>query len=339
MLWLLLSACTPTLSAPRSSAHLDHMAEASRHHVHGRDDEAAASFHAAAETADRRVDRDEALYREAQTRRRAGDPSGALALFDEVASREPASRRTARALFESARIRLTLGEVERAVQDLRAVCERFPGQGPASRALRLLAARATTPDETLALVRSFDAVTEPDLRDDLRTLEAEALLARGATGDRAAAREALLAIVTERRYPLALRWDDTFMRLADLAEADGDRDAAIAYLEQMIAPHSEGLVPGSYTQPLMPAAAIRIARLHRDAHHDPSITEAAYVRVTTDFADSLFCDDARVERAELWLAAGNVARGCELLREAVAHHDVGAAVRRARARLASDCGT
>lgn len=332
-----LAGCVPTLSGPGSEAHLDHMAEASRHHAHGRDGEAAAAWHEAAAEADRRVDRDEALYREAQTRRRAGELDAALALFDEIAALEPPSRRTARALFESARIRLDRGERERALADLRAVCERFAGEGPASRALRLLAAQTSGPDERLALARSLEAITEPDLRDDLFALEAEALIERGAPGDRAAARAALERIVTERRYPLALRWDDAFMRLADLAEEDGEPRAAIAYLERMLTPHSEGLVPGSYTQPLMPQAAIRIARLHRDALHDVAAADAAFQRVVRQFGSSTLADDARVERGELLLEAGRAGEGCAALREAAERHEVGGAVRRARERLERDC--
>jgi tetratricopeptide (TPR) repeat protein len=335
---LCLTACVPTLSAPRSETHLDRMAEASRHHVHGRDEAAAASFHEAAEAADRRVDRDEALYREAQSRRRAGELDAALTLFDEVAAFEPPSRRTARALFESARVRLERGERERALADLRAVCERFPAEGPASRALRLLALEAGGPEGRLALVRSFAAITEPDLRDDLHTLEAEALLERAGPGDRAAARAALERIVTERRYPLALRWDDTFMRLSELASEDGEPDAAIAYLERMLAPHSDGLVPGSYTQPRMPEAALRIARLERDDRHDREAADAAFQRVVREFGSSTLSDDARVERAEMWLDAGQRERGCALLREALDHVEVGAAARRAREHIASDCG-
>lgn len=326
----------PTLSAPRSESHLDRMAEASRHHVHGRDDEAARSWHAAADEADRRVDRDEALYREAQTLRRAGRSAEALALFLEIAEREPPSRRTARALFEAARLQLDAGEHALGVESLRAVCTRFPGAGPASRALRLLVLDAGPPDAVLALVASFAEIAEPDFRDDLLTVEAEALLARGTEGDRDAARRVLEQIVTERRYPLALRWDDTFMRLADLAEEDGDRVAAIGYLTRMIEPHSEALVPGSYTQPRMPEAALRIGRLYRDAG-DLEAAATAYERVTREFAESLLADDARVELGELRLSQGDTALGCALLREATATTEVGRAARRARERIATDC--
>lgn len=333
LLTLACCGCVPTLSAPRSEAHLDRMAEASRHHIHGRDEEAARSFHEAAEAADRRVDRDEALYREAQTLRRAGHPDEALTIFTEVAEREPPSRRSARALFEAARLRRDAGEHDRAAAMLRDLCTRFPGAGPAGRALRLLVLDTHGPDEVLSLVASFAAITEPDFRDDLAVLEAEALIARAGPHDRDAARAALERIVTERRYPLALRWDDAFMRLADLAEEDGDRRAAIAYLTRMIAPHSEGLVPGSYTQARMPEAALRIARLLRELADAEA--EAAYQRVVTEFPDSLLVDDARLELAELVLARDHAA-GCARLRE-VAAVDVGSAAHRARERVASDC--
>lgn len=328
-------ACVPTLSAPHSEAHVTAMAEASRHHAHGRDEEAAEAWERAADAADRRVDRDEAEYREAQSLRRLERFDEALALFDAIAAREPESRRTVRALFEAARIRLDHGARDEGLVALERVCSEHPDEGPASHALAILVRELGRGELALALLgRVEPAAAGTELEDDVFMTRAELLLE---AGDRSGARAALEHIVSVERYPLAQRWDDALTRLADLAEEDGDPRAAIAYLDRMLLPRSDGIPPGTYTQARMPMAALRIARLFRDAIGDLDAAEAAFRRAHDAFPTSTTRDDALLELGELFLARGRHDEACAAFRQAIAEAEVGRAARAASERIASEC--
>jgi TolA-binding protein len=335
---LLLSGCPPTLSAPRGDDHLRAMATADRHHSAGRDDEAIDAWREAAATAERRVDRDEAEHRAALSLRSEGRLGEALALFDAIAAREPVSRRTVRAMFEAARIRLARGERDAALAAFRGICFDHAEDGQASRSLRNLLRElrgAEGDDAALALLRELDErVHATDLGDDVLTSLAEILRAHG---QREEARALYERIVAEHPYPRGQRWDDTFMRLADMAEEDGDHEAAVIYLERMIAPHTLGLAPGSYTLPHMPDAALRIAHILRDEIHDVDRAAVAFRRMHDGFPTSLLRDDALVELGEMQLDAGRHAEGCDVLAEAMREQDAGRAARRARERHAADC--
>lgn len=336
---VLLAGCPPTLSAPRGEAHLDAMAEASRHHAHGRDEEAIASWDEAARTAERRVDRDEAEWRAALELRRAGRLDEARARFDAIAARRPISRRTVRARFEVGRILLEQGARDEALAVLRDLCLSHPGDGPASRALAIVVGELEERDPAAleSFLRELDErVASTDLHDDALTHLAELLRRRG---DREGARAAYERIVTLHPYPHGQRWDDTFMRLADMAEEDGDPRAAIRYLERMIEVHAHGIRPGSYTLPLMPEAATRMAHLWRDALGDWERAAAVYRAAYDRFDTSRSRDDWLVELGELLVAHDRQAEGCETLRRATREFDAGSAVRRAREVLASACAS
>src|SRR5690606_28578388 len=94
----------------------------------------------------------------------------ALAILDRVARRRPISRRTLRALFDAALIRIDLGERERADEALAFIVNERPGDGPASRSLRLLMEhRESEPAASrLAFLRAlYERVGESDLGDDI----------------------------------------------------------------------------------------------------------------------------------------------------------------------------
>ncbi len=143
--------------------------------------------------------------------------------------------------------------------------------------------------------------------------------------------------MAEHPYPRGQRWDDTFTRLADMAEEDQDHEAAVAYLERMIDPHALGLAPGSYTLPHMPDAALRIAHILRDEIQDVDRAAVAFQRMYEGFPTSLLRDDALVELGEMQLDAGRRDAGCETLARAIREFEVGSAARRARARHAAAC--
>ncbi len=331
--------CPPTLSRPHSDAHVAALAEGERHQRHGRYDEAAAAWARAAEEADRRVDRDEALYRRSRALRRAGRHAEAVADLDAIVATQPPSRRTARALLDASRIRIEhLDQRARGIADLERVVLEFPDEGPAGRALhtRLLYLQEEAGvDAVLGRIETFyDAVGATKLGDDLLSREATLRLE---AGDRAGTRRALERIVSEHPYPQGHRWDDANVRLATMDVEDGQPRAAIERLERMLERSEGTMTPGSYTLPSFAAAQLQIARIHRDQLDDKDAASDAFEAVYDDFPNSLLRDDAITEMAEMWLAAGETRRACRAFERVVEEFEVGAARRRAHTHHIAHC--
>ena len=332
-----LLGCGARISAPRGDAHLAAMGDATRHHHHGRLEEAAQAWEVAAREAERRVDREEAEYRRARAFVRLGHPDEALSILDALARHRPIARRTIRARFEAARLRWE-HDPERALRALTWIVEEHPGHGVAGHALRLLleARRGESPTSRIEWLSAlFERVADSDLGDDV--LSAKAQLEYDAD-DRGAAVATLEGLVERYHYPHGQRWDDALARLADFAEEEEDWEGAIAYLERMLSTHVQTIVPGSQTLPGFPAASLRQARIVRDHLDDPERAEA-YFRATHDrFPTSRLRDDALYELGAMWLDRRQPERGCAPLREVVENFEVGHARRLAAARLAADCG-
>ncbi len=331
------SGCIATLSAPRGEAHLAAMRDATRHYHHGRREDAAEAWAEAARTAERRVDRDEAEYRRARTLLELHREREALALLDALAARRPVSRRTVRALFDSALVRIELGETERAYAALTVIVREHSGDGPASRALRLLMeARASEPAEArLSFLRELYAeVGEDDLGDDVLWMQADVLEERG---DREAVIDVLERLVREHPYPHGQRWDDALFRLADLAEAREDWAEAIRHLSRILDPHEHTVIPGSQTLPRMPEARLRIARIYRDRLRDPARAAEHFTGTYAEFPTSTLRDDALYELGAMWLDLGERAEGCETLRRVAREFEVGHARRLAQRRIEREC--
>lgn len=331
--------CPPTLSKPESAAHRDALAEGDRHAGHGRDEEAAVAYARAAEEADRRVDRDEALYRQSRAEVDAGNPERAIELLLTIANTHPPSRRTPRALFDAGRLRYELGDVEGAIDLFRRVTLEFPEEGPAARGLVWWLRHheeAGDPDRALAVLDwLLPRVRRSKLGDDILAHEARI---RFEQNDREGARAALERTVRDYPYPYGHRWDDATLRLAEMDVEDGEYRRAVARLEALLE-RSEGTsMVGSYTLPAFAEALMRIARIQRVHLRDRGAADAAYEAVYDDYETSLLRDDALVERGEMWLEAGERERGCGYLEDAVEEFEVGSARRRAAARLAADCG-
>lgn len=334
LLALLLGGCMATISEPRSPEHVAAMRDATRHHHHGRFDEAATAWREAARTARRRVDRDEADYRRARAYRRLDRQDEALALLDDIAGRRPISRRTIRSRFDAALIRVERGETGDALAAFTSIVREHPDHGQAGRSLRLML-EARSREEQLALVRSlFEELRESDLGDDLLTREAEILAERG---DRDGAMRVYERIVALYPYPRGERWDDSLWRLADLAQEAGDHRGAIRYLLQMVEPHSLSVAPGSHTLERMPRAGLRVARIYRDELDDPEHAAESFRAMVEEFPRSNLRDDALYELGAMWLDRGRTADGCSVLREVVAQFEVGHARRRSAARVTEEC--
>jgi TolA-binding protein len=327
-----------TLSEPGSAAHLDAMAEGTRHAHHGRLEEAAEAYGRAAAEADRRVDRDEAQYRQAKTLVRLERVDEALALLDGIAAREPPSRRTARATYDAALLREKGGDREAALRGFRVVVLEHSRSGQAARALWFLVKDrrdAGDDDGALELVRGlYPRLEDTPLGDDLLDYEARIHLDRG---DRDRARATWERLVEAHPYPQGHRWDDTLHRLADMAEEDAEPRRAIAHLEALVQRHDTTVMVGSYTLPSMPRAQLRIARIYRDALEDVDAAAAAYRRLVKRFPRSTLRDDALVEMAEMWLEAGRRDDACKVFHRVVEEFEVGRARRRAVRHLETEC--
>ena len=331
----LLSACPPTLSRPHSDAHLDALATGDRHARHGRDAEAAHAYATAAQTADRRVDRDEALYRQARAEIDAENTEAALELLMRIAETQPPSRRTARALLDAGRLRFKedpsagLDLFEKLVRD-------HPDSGPAARALTLWVMRLES------AANGADNMLEGLYADLRRTKLGDDILAhlariRSERGDREGTRRALETIVRSHPYPTGHRWDDAALQLAAMDVEDGEPRRAIARLRRLLERSEGTTLIGSYTLPAFPEALITIARLERSELTELEAADADYAAVYDQFETSRLRDDALVERGEMWLEAGDLERGCQLLRKAVEEFEVGSARRRAASRVQRQC--
>jgi tetratricopeptide (TPR) repeat protein len=335
-----LTACAPTISMPRGTEHLDALAEAEGHQHHGRDQEAVKAFGRAAESAERRVDKDEALYRQSRVYAHMKDYKNALAICAELAAADPPARRTMRAKLDAARYRMLLGETERADRELRAIVVENPDDAAAKGALRVLVQihvrEAETPEKALFWLKTLESELEEGntTHEALLSLEAELLIGKG---KRAEAVEVLESQIELYPYPHGRRWDNALWSLADLAMEDNDAEGAVKRLESMIAVHETSFIIGSYTRPMFSKAALRIARIYRDNLDDPRAALKAYERVRSEFPNSLVVDDALEEEAFLRIESGDSKKGCALLQEVVAKHEVGSARRRADERINRDC--
>lgn len=328
-----------TLSEPDSEAFRDAMAEATRHEHHGRREEASRAYARAAEAADRRVDRDEADYRRAHVLEELGHTDEALALLDDIGSRRPPSRRTARARFDAALLRYDAAERERALAGFRTVVLEHPDSGLGGRALwYLVKDRRDAGDDggALRLVRSlYPRLRDTSLGDDLLHYEARILKERG---DRAGARAALERLVDNHPYPQGHRWDDALLELSEWAEEKGDARRAIGYLEALVHRHETTTMVGSYTLPSMPKAQLRIAQLYRHELGDGDAAASAYERLVSKFPRSTLRDDALFELGELHFEQGDRAAACELFERVAREFEVGHARRQAAERVRDDCG-
>jgi len=112
-------------------------------------------------------------------------------------------------------------------------------------------------------------------------------------------------------------------------EEDHEPQTAIAHLERMVSVFETTMTPGSYTLPRMPDAELRIARLYRDALHDPAAAERSYERTIDRYETSRVRDDAMLELAELLFARHAASEACARLTALLEQYEVGRARRRA----------
>ena len=334
---LALGGCPPTLSKSRPSAHLESMADGDRHVHHGRYDDASSAYAAAADNAERRVDRDEARYRQARVLRKQGRFEEAVELLDAIAAVEPPSRRTARAVYDAARIREDhLGRQAEALPAYDRILSEWPDEGLGARALFFRLAAIEGAQAKIAFLDGlYPELREAELADDLLMAKVDLQLE---AGDRAGARQTLEQITRDHFYPQGHRWDDAVFKLADMDVEDGKPEEAIARLERMLERHDTTNIIGSYTLSAFPQAQLRIARLYRDVVGDHDRAASAFKRVGRKFPRSTLRDDAAYELGVMLIEDGEVGDGCDVLREVVEDFEVGHARRLAGRRIAESCG-
>lgn len=337
--FVLLAGCPPTISEPRSEDHLRALAEGERNMGHGRYEEAAVDFAEAADEAERRVDLDEALYRQTIALTQLERYDEAIAILQEVADRRPVSRRTSRAMFEIALIRLDhLHQDAQAMQDFERVMHETPDDGLGSRSLYYILRDFENRGDSQGAIafcdRLYGELGNSTLGDDLLRAKANLQLL---IGDRAGARTSLEELVQRYPYPYGQRWDDAIVTLAEMDVEDGQPQRAIDRLKELVNRNEETNLVGSYTLPSMPRAQMRIAQIYRDELHDYPEASDAYEYLLRRFPRSVLRDDALYQAGVMWLENGEHDRGCRFLRRVLDDFEVGHARRMASARIETDC--
>jgi tetratricopeptide (TPR) repeat protein len=331
------SGCVPTISEQRGASHMAALDEAESHQHHGRYEEAAAAYERAAETAERRVDRDEARYRESRVYARMGNYQKAIEICDDLGAAQPIARRTLRARLDAAHYRIESGDRDAGEGALRTLMVEESESAAARSALRKLSevyvdGAASEDDAIQWLDALLDDVRDSSLAEPVMGMKAEMLIRKG---DPDEAVRVLEEQIQKFPYPQGRRWDDALYRLADLALERENAKAAVEYLERMISVHEGSFILGSYTRPLFSKAALRIARIYRDQLHDNSAALKAYQHMRSEFPHSTVRDESLLEEATLRLDMGDQSDACDLLHELLENFDSGSARRRGE-KLASE---
>jgi tetratricopeptide (TPR) repeat protein len=347
LLWTIVLLCGGcarafTLSSPPSDAYRRAVTEARAHADAKRFTAAARSYDRAARMARRRVDREEARYREAKVWVEAGRPGRALLRLDEIGSRRPVARRTVRARYDAAVLRARCEDApairRRGVAELKAVIRDHPDSGLGGRAFDRVVRRYRDREDRAGL-RAYLDEAEPALR--ATTLGDNVLWERAAlaehAGDRVRARALLERVVEEHPYPQGHLWDNALLRLAQLDLDAGQPERAAERLAVMLDRRDTTNLTGSYTLPTFPEAQLWLARIYRDRLDAPVKAAEAFRTLYEDYETSRLRDDALVELGELWIAEGRRREGCRRLAQAVREFEVGSARRRAHERLQRDC--
>ncbi len=301
-------ACAPSLpDAFRTSR-----AAAERAYSSGRYEEAARYWRKAYESADRKRDRAESLYRQAAALRRAGRNDEARRVLTELLASYPKSSRAARAAFDIAQIEIDTGDPSRGYALLEKSMLERPRSGLAPRALAQYASwlqEKKGPDAVLAwLAQSSAKVGKTELGEALAYAKATKL---DELGRREQALTAYLDVAKRYPYPDGAYWDDALWHASELEQAAGRPGKAIALLQRMLHEREPSHLQGSYEKPRYAQAQYRIAELYRDGLDDPRRAMDAFRKVFDDFPTTLLRDDALWQEALLARRVGDGARACQ----------------------------
>lgn len=295
---------------------------------------------AAAEEAERRGDIEAALaaYREAQTscpgkrasrqRRqvcaeaylhhaelleRAGRIAEAAQAYEGAAvtlAGDPTAASTA--TYRAGRLRLDLGQDERAYELLWRVITHFPDEAHAADALRLVLVdgRRRNPRQLYEVLSGLvTPLARTGIADSL--LYAMADLAEHELGEPRVALAMLDKIASN--YPESGLRDDAWWHGARLARAGGDARGAAGRLRALLETREVSHIVGSYFSIWLDDAQLALGRILRDDLGELGGAVAAFARLPRDYPDSILIDDARWEIARTWARAGDSARVCAAL--------------------------
>lgn len=305
--WLTLVCLTAC--APRLPAHyVSHARAAQEAAARGEHANAAEEWAKAAKVADTPTDRDEALYRQATSARRAGQQAEHQRLLETLAER-PGSRRE-RAAYDLALLQLAEAP-ERGASEVRDVIIRYPSSGLARGALDRWLATLPLTQQLATLAQLEKRITDPSLHEYILLLQARRSTAAG---------DANRALVSYRRlehehpYPHGHFWDEAMIEQATVLAAQGDQANAAQVLRRMLSFRERSAIVGSYERRYADAslllAFLSLSQDWRRAHellsafddHHPSSRHkddalwAAALLARDKGASELACHDAETLR-------------------------------------------
>jgi hypothetical protein len=238
--WVLLSAilagCAPQVPA-KYAAHeaAAEAATAQRNH-----NSAAREWGKAAAVAENETDRQEALYRQATSARRAGNTAEHQRLLKGLAE-TPGPRRE-RAVFDLATTEFSRDPATGGIA-LRAALIAYPASGLARGALERWMGNSSPAQRLTALAELLPQVHEPRLRERILVFQARSY---EATGNRQQALLTYQQQVFEFPYPSGQYWDESLLRQSVLWLTDGNVSRAIATLKEMLSFREQATIVGSY---------------------------------------------------------------------------------------------
>lgn len=308
LLLSILSGC-----APSATPFSRHLSVADRAYAQGRYEEAARRYEIAARYATQRRDRDEAVYRQAESYQRAGRSKEARNVLERLLQASPRGERAPRAAYEHALLAVEAGDVVRGNAELDALLMRHPDSGlsPAVLKRRVDDVRQGGESQVRAYLDALiPRLEKTELGQYLHYAYAASLEADGRLQD---ARARYLFVAGRYPYPQGALWDDALFRAADLDARLGDPRAAISHLDRMLSERETAYFIGSYEKGRYEDAALRIAELQRDALHDRSAARRSFERLWSDFPKSHLRDDGAWQAAILAAEAGDRDGACRLL--------------------------
>lgn len=289
----------------------------------GRDDEALAAFEAAARgcagapapPSARGRFCAAALRERAETLDHAGRREEAAAAFESIPSALPRDAATGAAALEAAaRIRLALGQEQRAYDLLWRIVVDYPDESAAEDAVRTVVAdgRRRDPRALYDVLRDLYArLVATAVADNL--LWAMAHIALDDLHDEARALDDLDRIVAA--HPKSPFVDDALWEGAALARARHDAEGAVRRLRVLLAMRETSALIGSYYSVHMPRAELELGRILRDDLGRPAEALAAFARLPADYPKSRYLDDALYESAVTRAALGDGPAACRDLAE------------------------
>lgn len=277
---------------------------------------AAALWNEARELAPNARERDEATYRTAVSRQRAGDLAAADALYAELERAD--GERAARAAFARVDLASARGQPADAEARLLAALSRFPNAGPARNALlrrlRTIEADRGTEAALRESERLLSSLSRTELAECLWFERARRLEVLGQLDE---ARAQYIELARRFPYPYGAYWDDAWLSAARLDSNAGRFVEATRHLETLLAARETARLSGSYERPAFSQARFRLAEIYRDELDDPARAQKEFRRVHDDHPTSLLGDDALLEAALVARRQGDTAGACRVMQQLV----------------------